>query len=69
MGFMLATGECMRCHKLFSFNPNLVPSVTVNGFRKPICADCVAWANPIRVANGLAAIQILPGAYEAQEVD
>lgn len=69
MAFMLCTGECVHCHKLFSFNPDLVPSVRDprTGMKEPLCRACVEWANPLRVANGLQPIQILPGAYEAQE--
>ena len=44
-----------------------VPSITIAGVREPICADCVAWVNPIRVQNGLDPIHVLPGAYEPAE--
>ena len=68
MSFMFCYGDCVRCHKPFSFNPERVPSVVVNGSREPLCADCVAWANPLRVAKGLPPIQVLSGAYEPEEV-
>lgn len=55
-----ATGECGRCHNLFTFNPDLVPSLN----NVPFCRNCVEQANPIRKANGLAEIVILPGAYD-----
>jgi hypothetical protein len=67
MGYMLCMGECIRCKKLFTFNPDRVPSVVVNGHREPICRECVEYANPIREQRGLEPIRILPGAYEAEE--
>jgi hypothetical protein len=68
MGWMFCTGQCVNCHKIFSFNPDLVPSTPVNGHKEPICRECVEWANPLRKARGLDPIPVLPGAYEAQEV-
>ena len=68
MGYMFVMGECYGCQTIFSFSAERVPSVTVNGSREPICRACVARVNPMRVANGLAPIVILPGAYEADEV-
>lgn len=68
MGYMLATGGCVNCQAMFTFNPDLVPSVVVNGSREPICRPCVEWANPQREKAGLQTINILPGAYEPQEV-
>ena len=50
------------------FNPDRVPSITVNGSREPICLNCVEVANPKRIANGLEPIRPLPGANEAEEV-
>jgi hypothetical protein len=67
MGFVSGYGECVGCKKPFSFNPNLVPSVRVNGVREPVCGACVEKVNPGRVANGLEPIMVLPGAYEAAE--
>jgi hypothetical protein len=31
MGYMSYIGECVRCHKIFSFNPQRVPSLQVVG--------------------------------------
>jgi hypothetical protein len=75
MGFMLCTSACIACHQLFSYNPELVPSIRINAQRKPdpngtaepICKNCAERANPIRKQNGLELILIMPGAYEAQE--
>lgn len=68
MGYMFCTGECVRCRQLFTFNPERVPSVVVNGTREPLCKTCVEWANPQRIAKGLEPIKVLPGAYNSVEV-
>ena len=67
MGYVSAMGPCIGCGRIFSFNPLRVPSLTPPGgtTRLPICADCVARANPIRVANGLEPIVPFSDAYEA----
>jgi len=67
-GVIYVLGPCYVCKGLFTFNADRVPSITVNGVREPICADCVALANPRRIANGLDPIVPLPGAYEPEEV-
>ena len=67
MAFMFCTANCINCKRLFTFNPDLVPSVSVNGSKEPICRSCVEWANPLREAKGLPKIQVMPGAYEPQE--
>ena len=75
MGFMIATSECIGCGGLFSYNPELVPSIRLNenrepdpnGKREPICRNCVERVNPVRVSRGLKPIEIVPGAYEPNE--
>lgn len=64
MGFISCTSYCYGCHQLFSYNPARVPSIPIDGDRKPICLDCVNRANPLRIAKGLPPIVPLPGAYE-----
>lgn len=68
MGYMMAIGACYGCGQPFGFNPDLVPSIPINGVKQPICAGCVTIANPRRVANGLEPIVPLPGAYGEKEV-
>lgn len=68
MAWMSYIGLCINCKQPFSFNPDRVPSVIVNGTREPLCRACVEWANPVRIAKGLEPIHVLPGAYEAEEV-
>jgi hypothetical protein len=69
MGYAIVMSPCFGCGRIFSFNPNKVPSITPPGRsqREPICENCVRRVNPMRVKNGLAPIEILPGAYEASE--
>ena len=63
---MLVISACYGCGNLFTFHPHKVPSIVVEGTRRPICETCVLAANPIREANGLDPIEILPGAYDGQ---
>jgi hypothetical protein len=66
MGYLLAFSACIGCNRSFGYNPMRVPSCSVpTGKREPICADCVARINPVRVANGLAPIVLHPDAYQA----
>jgi hypothetical protein len=67
MGFMVVMSACLGCRRVFSYNPDLVPSLRVNGVKEPVCQSCINRVNPQRIANGLPAIQPLPGAYAAQE--
>ena len=72
MAYMLCLGRCYTCHQFFHFNPDLVPSLPANltstGEKEPVCRGCILAANPKRIKNGLPPIQILPGAYDEQEV-
>lgn len=68
MGYMSAISECVRCRRVFEFNPDLVPSIAIDGIRRPICQQCVDWVNPKRRANGLPEIVPHPGAYEPEEI-
>jgi hypothetical protein len=65
MGYAFATSACAGCKRLITYNPVRVPSIRINGVREPICRDCVARANPRRIANGLEPIVPFPDAYEA----
>jgi hypothetical protein len=59
-------GTCVVCGLTFSFNPELVPSVRVNGVRTPICRECVEHANGERMKKGLSLIEVKPGAYDVE---
>jgi len=67
MGYAIVMAPCIGCGRVFGFNPLRVPSLPVNGDRKPICRDCVERVNPMRIKNGLEPIVPLPDAYEAVE--
>jgi hypothetical protein len=64
MGYYFVTSPCLGCGRVFSYNPIRVPSYRHNGVKQPICIVCVERVNPRRIENGLAPIQVLPGAYE-----
>jgi len=64
MGFVYMMGVCYGCKRPFSFHPNLVPSLRINGVREPFCQSCLDKANPVRIENGLEPLVALPGAYE-----
>ena len=64
MSYIYCTGYCIGCKRLFSFHPNRVPSIRIDGSREPICPACVERANVKRRENGLEPIVPLPGAYE-----
>ena len=64
-GFYMVLGPCVACHRLFGFNPHLVPSIREErGERQPVCQQCVGIYNRRRAADGLPGFPIPPGAYE-----
>jgi hypothetical protein len=64
-GYVFAMGGCICCGRLFSFNPNSVPSTSaITGSREPVCQSCMAVINERRAAAGLEPFPILPDAYE-----
>lgn len=63
MGYVFALGRCIGCGRHFTFHPERVPSLLVDGIREPVCRACVECVNPIRRANGFLEIVPLPGAY------
>jgi hypothetical protein len=67
MGYAFALSPCFACERLFTCNPARVPSVLVDGVRRPVCQDCVERANRQRDERGLPPIEVPPGAYEAAE--
>jgi hypothetical protein len=64
MGYMIVMGPCLVCRHTFSYNPDHVPSLRVEGRREPICRDCMDEANRIRVKQGNPPHRIHPEAYE-----
>jgi hypothetical protein len=63
-GYAFIVGACVGCGKMMTFHPHKVPSLRVDGDRKPVCRTCIEVANPKRIANGLDAFVIPDGAYE-----
>lgn len=59
----LAVSACWACGKLFTYDPDRVPSIVVEDVRRPLCLPCVDWANALREGTGEALIYPLPGAY------
>ena len=64
MGFMMAMGSCFGCKKLFSFNPDRVPSFK----GEPICRECIDKVNAKRKEMGSPLWLVPVDAYEPQEV-
>lgn len=58
-----AVGSCFVCRRVFSFNPERVPSFE----GEPICRECLNVVNGERRANGVPEWPVLPGAYDPQE--
>jgi hypothetical protein len=62
-------GFCVSCERPISFNPELVPSLRVNGEREPVCRGCFKlWNEVHRVSKGLEPVKLRPGAYEPERV-
>lgn len=67
MAYISVLGPCVSCSRVFTFNPELVPSVRVAGVKEPVCDGCMTRLNEMRKAKGMDAIAVHPDAYEAQE--
>jgi hypothetical protein len=64
-GYAYATGPCINCGKLFSFNPHRVPSTAaVTGKREPFCRECMVILNAKRVELGHEPFPIAEDAYD-----
>ena len=60
MGYVFLTGACGSCGRIFSYNPNYVPSLNNAAF----CESCMTIANAKREEMGLPPHPIHPQAYE-----
>ncbi len=65
MGYMMLFASCCNCGGTFTCNPDLVPSLKLNGKREPLCRPCAEKWEKIHHKSGT----IKPGAYDPQEVD
>ena len=68
MANMVVIGTCWGCGKMFSFNPNRVPSIRVEGERQPVCLDCITATNEKRKEMGVDLFPIPTDAYEPEKV-
>ena len=64
MGYAFCLGECIRCNRVFAFNPVKVPSIRVEGVREPICHPCFDYLNALRVGLGHEQWELPEHAYE-----
>ena len=62
----VAVAPCLRCGRMFGFNPHRVPSILMpeTGQREPLCGNCLTVLNEVRRGMGLDPYVPLPGAYE-----
>lgn len=56
-------GACYVCDTEIVYNALLAPTFKLGGNKYPLCAECVEYANPRRVARGLTPIKVWPGTY------
>lgn len=62
-GVFTCLGPCWACKKTMVFDPELVPSIVVEGQAEPLCARCVERANRLRKDTDFPPIVPLPGAW------
>jgi hypothetical protein len=65
MGYAIIVEACYGCRNVITFNPHKVPSLTVDGIRRPLCQDCFDHLNEYRIKHGIEAWpQPHPDAYQ-----
>ena len=65
-----ATGPCVGCKRLFSFNPEKVTSAQgPDHVKRPLCRSCAEKVNVILAENGQEQVRILDGAYAPENLD
>jgi hypothetical protein len=67
MGYAMMWSPCVRCGRIFGFNPHKVPSIRVNGQREPVCEGCYHVLAAIQKDRGMEVLPLSPDAYEAIE--
>lgn len=66
-GWVYCHGPCIACGRIFSYNPNHVPSTrALTGKREPVCGPCIVRLNAKRAQLGLEPWTISPMAYEPE---
>jgi len=64
MSYAFVHGPCCVCKQPMSYHPHRVPSIRIDGEREPVCQNCVAIANPRRIAKGLKPFVVHANAYQ-----
>lgn len=67
MAFMYCHSRCAGCRALIAYNPDLVPSLKINGERQAICLVCLTRWSEIHCPDN--PVVPHPDAYEPQEVE
>jgi len=67
-GYMIVLGGCLTCEAPIAVNPDLCPSLRVDGERCPICRACFdKWNQIHRTSKGLDPVPLHPDAYSPAE--
>lgn len=67
--FMYCHSDCASCRRPIAYNPDRVPSLSLDGVRHAICADCFdEWNRLHRTSKGLEPLRLHPEAFEPLEV-
>lgn len=70
MGYFMLITSCYMCKRVFTCNPDKVPSVKIEGVKEPICESCVKWMQQRQREMGVPVwADPLPGAYDAADED
>lgn len=68
-GGTFVVGPCVICWGTFTFNAETVPSMVVEGVRRPVCEPCVPEVNAQLERMGRTdRLTILPSSYSIEEV-
>lgn len=64
MAYVMVMSPCYGCKKDFMYNPQYVPSLTIDGVREPFCQSCIDKANVVRRQKSLEPLVPHPQAYQ-----
>lgn len=64
MAYMMLMATCCNCKQSMTCNPDLVPSLRINGVKEPLCRACAERWEEIHHKTGT----ISQFAYDPQEV-
>lgn len=68
MAGLFATGPCIICRTVFTFNAEKVPSMEYAGAKRPVCEPCVPAVNDELERLGRSdRLTVLPGSYGIQD--